>query len=69
MPKNLMPFETIKREVLVKKEASTDRKYGCEPEKRPVEQIINYGIVNLNKPKGPTSHQVSEYVKECFLLR
>ncbi len=31
-----------------------------------VEELINSGVVNLNKPMGPTSHQVSAWVKNIF---
>ncbi len=66
MDTNLLPFEKIRRKVLVKKEAETDEKYGCRPDKRKTEEIINYGIVNINKPKGPTSHQTSDYVQKIL---
>jgi H/ACA ribonucleoprotein complex subunit 4 len=61
-----LPFEKIAREVLVKKEAKTSEKQGYYPDKRPIEVHINYGIVNLDKPKGPTSHQVSAYVRQIL---
>mgnify|MGYP001607159640 CR=1 FL=1 len=63
---NLLPFEKTERKILVRKEAETDVKYGCKPEGRKTEEIINYGIVNINKPKGPTSHQVSDYVQKIL---
>ncbi len=63
---NLLPFEKIKREALVRKEAVTDEKYGVIPKDRKTEEIINYGIVNIDKPKGPTSHQVSDYVQKIL---
>jgi len=63
---NLLPFEKIERKILVRKEAETDEKYGCKPEERKTEEIINYGIVNIDKPKGPTSHQVSDYVQKIL---
>ena len=59
-----LPFETIKREILVKKESLGN--FGINPENRTVEQLINYGIVNIDKPQGPTSHQVSGYVKKIL---
>jgi len=68
MNKHLLPFEKIKREILVKKEAKTDDKLGCRPEERKTEEIINYGIVNINKPQGPTSHQVSDYVQKILSI-
>ena len=49
--------------VLVKKEAKTNPKVGCEPNKRSVDELIKFGVVNLDKPAGPTSHQVSDYVQ------
>ena len=61
-----LPFENIKREILVRKEVETDYKYGCRPEERTTEEIVNYGIVNVDKPKGPTSHQVSEFVQNIL---
>ncbi len=59
-------MEKIERKVIVRKEAKTDNRYGCRQEERSAEEIINYGIVNIDKPKGPTSHQVSDYVKKIL---
>lgn len=59
----LMPFEKTKREIFVKRPAESSDKYGCFPDKRPTEKLINFGIVNIDKPKGPTSHQVSAYTQ------
>ncbi len=60
---NLLPFEKLKRKVLVREEAETSPKFGCSPELRPTEELLNYGIVNIDKPSGPSSHQVSAYVQ------
>ncbi len=59
-----LPFENIKREILIKKETETSDRFGSYPEKRPADTLLNYGIVNIDKPRGPTSHQVSDYVKK-----
>lgn len=66
MDEHLLPFERIKRKILVKKEAKTNPELGCRPEDRKTEEIINYGVVNINKPQGPTSHQVSDYVQKIL---
>ena len=66
MDQNLLPFEKIIREIVVKKEAETKQEFGCEPQERSVEQLIKYGIINLNKPSGPSSHQVTDYVKKIL---
>ncbi len=62
----LLPFEKIDREVLIKREAIGSDEFGCFPNERPIEELINYGIINLNKPSGPTSHQVSDYVQRIL---
>ena len=49
-----LPFETIEREKITKRKSTTDDLYGNAPEKRSVEQLIQYGIINVNKPSGPS---------------
>ena len=63
---DLLPFEKISGEILIRKDADTNPDLGCSPEKRKTEEIINYGIVNIDKPKGPTSHQVSDFVQKIL---
>jgi len=63
---NLLPFEKIERKILIRKESETNPDLGCNPEDRNTEEIINYGIVNIDKPKGPTSHQVSDFVQKIL---
>jgi H/ACA ribonucleoprotein complex subunit 4 len=62
----MLPFEKVKREVLVRKEAETSEKFGTNPEKRAVQELVNYGVINIDKPAGPTSHQVSAYVQQIL---
>ncbi|MEM4398012.1 MAG: RNA-guided pseudouridylation complex pseudouridine synthase subunit Cbf5 [Candidatus Woesearchaeota archaeon] len=64
--KYLLPFETIKRSVLIRKISETSEKFGCYPENRKIEEHIKLGIVNIDKPQGPTSHQVSAYVQKIL---
>lgn len=65
----LLPFESLSRQVIVKKEFPTDDAYGCHPGDRPVEELINFGMVNVDKPSGPSSHQVSAYVKQILGIK
>ena len=65
---NKLLFEQIERKILTKKPAQTNPEYGCNPKDRPVQELINYGIVNIDKTKGPSSHQVSSYVKNILNL-
>ncbi len=68
MSDSLLPFEKNNREVFVKKESRSDPKFGSDPEKRDYEELLDYGICNINKPKGPTSHQVSAYLQEILKI-
>ena len=63
-----LPFEKINREILIKKEAATSTAFGKKPEERSTEELIKYGIVNINKPAGPSSHQVADYVKKILKI-
>ena len=66
MTEDRLPFEKIEREIIVKKEFETSAKFGKRPEERTVEEIIDFGVAVINKPSGPTSHQVSSYVKDIL---
>ena len=64
-----LPFENIKRKVIVRKKTITSTKFGKLPKDRTVEEHINLGIVNIDKPAGPTSHQVSAYVQKILNIK
>jgi H/ACA ribonucleoprotein complex subunit 4 len=68
MPEKL-PFEKVKREILIKKQSETNPEYGEDPNNRQVKELIEYGIINIDKPKGPTSHQVSDYVQKILEIK
>ena len=69
MAETLLPFEKTKRTILIKKEAETSPKFGKKAEERTVEELIDYGIINIDKPAGPTSHQVSAYVQKILEIK
>ncbi len=46
----------------------TDERYGCQPDNRPLNLRIRYGIINLDKPPGPSSHEVVAWVKRLMKL-
>ena len=52
-----------------REEAETDPEFGCIPEKRPAKDLLDQGFVVLDKPFGPTSNQVSYWVKEELNLK
>lgn len=46
----------------------TDDAYGTYYDKRTIEQLLNYGIILLDKPPGPTSHETVAWAKRLLKL-
>lgn len=44
----------------------TNEKYGYFPDKRPIESLLNYGLILIDKPAGPTSHEVVAWIKRIL---
>jgi H/ACA ribonucleoprotein complex subunit 4 len=44
----------------------TNENYGHFPDKRPIESLLNYGIILIDKPAGPTSHEVVAWIKRIL---
>jgi len=63
----LLPWE-VAREMVAKLEEQTDEQYGCRPQDRSLSLQMKYGIINLDKPPGPTSHEVVAWVKRLMKL-
>ena len=53
------------RSVVLDEEAA-DPTHGWEPSKRPIEMLLEYGLVVLDKPRGPTSHEVVAWVRKLL---
>jgi len=47
----------------------TDEKYGYYPDKRPIKELLDYGLIALDKPPGPTSHEVVAWVKRILNIQ
>jgi H/ACA ribonucleoprotein complex subunit 4 len=60
-----LPSDKV-RSVLVKKTAKTDPSFGTPPDKRSLEAHLKLGAINLDKPSGPTSHEVVAWVKRIL---
>lgn len=54
--------------ILLKSDEKTDPKYGCPPAERSIEDHIRRGVVNIDKPSGPSSHQVTEWARGILEL-
>jgi len=52
-----------------REEAETNPEYGEIPEKRSIEKLMQKGFVIVDKPFGPTSNQVSSWIKEELNLK
>ncbi len=64
---NAPPWET-KRERLIKAEDTTNPQHGHKPSERPAAEYMRYGVINLDKPAGPTSHEVAAWLKKIMHL-
>jgi H/ACA ribonucleoprotein complex subunit 4 len=61
------PWE-IQRSLVVKAEKETNPRFGHKPEERPIQEHMRFGIINLDKPSGPSSHEVTAWVKRILSL-
>ena len=61
------PWE-LKRSLAVKAEEETNPRYGHKPEERPIQEHMRFRIMNLDKPSGPSSHEVTAWVKRILNL-
>lgn len=52
--------------MLLKTKFETNPELGCDPSKRSIQDLLELGVIVLNKPRGPTSHEVSEHVKNIL---
>jgi H/ACA ribonucleoprotein complex subunit 4 len=44
----------------------TNEKYGKSPQERSIKELLELGIINLDKPANPTSHEVTAWVKQLL---
>ena len=44
----------------------TNDNYGHYPDKRPIESLLEYGMILVDKPAGPASHEVVAWVKRIL---
>jgi H/ACA ribonucleoprotein complex subunit 4 len=67
MPEKMTMLPSLKqRKRLIKASAMTNVHYGKAPSDRTVRELLQNGVINLDKPAGPTSHQVVAWVKEIL---
>lgn len=54
---------------LTKSEEASLSHFGTYPGARSLEEYIKNGIIILNKPQGPTSHQVDNWIKQILKIK
>ncbi len=57
-------MSTPARQIFTKKAEKGN--FGKPPQERTTQELCGYGIINVDKPKGPTSHQVSDMVQKIL---
>src|SRR3989338_6108317 len=55
------------RQLFIKQEAIGE--YGKAPEERTIPELLKSGIVNIDKLKGPTSHEVADDVQKILHIK
>jgi H/ACA ribonucleoprotein complex subunit 4 len=45
---------------------TTDPAFGKRPKERPIKEYLSYGLIVLDKPQGPTSHEVVAWVRKML---
>ncbi len=64
-PLQMLPSD-FKRKKLTKSDAVTNPHYGKSPTERTVHDLLDCGMILLDKPSGPTSHQVDAWVRDII---
>ena len=43
---------------------STNDNFGCRPHDRPLDELLKSGVILVEKPRGPTSHQLTAWARD-----
>ena len=58
---NKLPYELVKKELIYKQKAILGK-----PVKRSAEELLNFGIINLDKPRGPKSIHCGNKIRKLL---
>ena len=47
-------------------EPATNPDFGCLPEERTLDNLLNSGVILVEKPRGPTSHQLTAWARDLL---
>jgi len=59
----------VPQELVTVSECETDPSYGTPPHKRTPEMLLKTGVIPLDKPRGPTSGDVVDWIKAILGFR
>jgi len=68
VPRIVAPW-TAERNLLTRSEEETDQSFGHNPEERPYPDLVRFGVINLDKPPGPSSHEVAAWVRSIMQVK
>ncbi len=61
----MLPAERTRKR-LIRIQTTSDPKYGKKPSARDAAELLDAGVVVLDKPSGPSSHQVTAWLREAL---
>jgi len=62
---HMLPSD-IKRERLTRIDAITNPYYGKPPQDRSIDDLLDAGMILLDKTSGPTAHQIDSWIREML---
>ncbi|MBD3255001.1 MAG: RNA-guided pseudouridylation complex pseudouridine synthase subunit Cbf5 [Candidatus Lokiarchaeota archaeon] len=65
---NKLPSDESEQ-LLIKSQDTTDLNFGCKPNERDLDSLLEYGVINLDKPSGPTSHEVVSWTRNILGIK
>ncbi len=65
----LINYSGLPQRWIVLRDEDTSPEYGVLPYKRDIKEHIINGVINIDKPPGPTSHEVVAWIKKMLDLR
>ncbi len=58
-----------KRWVILEEKPESLQNHGEDPFQRPLNKLLELGVINIDKPPGPTSHEVVAWIKKMLGLK
>ena len=61
----ILPFNKKRKRIVLKK-FNTNPSFGKNPKDKTLKELLENSYINLDKPEGPTSHQVDSWIKKIL---